>query len=108
MSDVDPVVGLTLFRVTQEALSNASKHAPGSRTAVTLVVAPAEVSVEVNSRGASAAAARPDDGAGHYGLQGMRERAEIVGARLSAGPTQTGWLVRCEAPGTAHLPEARP
>jgi signal transduction histidine kinase len=107
VGDVDPVVGLTLYRVTQEALSNVGKHAPRSRTAVTLVAAPGEVSVEVDSRGARPPAPRSDGTAGHYGLQGMRERADLVGGRLTAGPTETGWLVRCAVPGTARLPEAR-
>lgn len=103
--DVDPVVGLTVYRITQEALSNVTKHAPRSRTAVVLAVAPGEVSVEVDSRGVPANPRSASDGlVGHYGLQGMRERAEIVGGRLTAGPTDTGWLVRCAVP--VPLPEA--
>ena len=103
VTDLDPVVGLTLYRITQEALSNVAKHAPKSRTTVAIVAAPGEVSVEVDSRGASAAGSDVADG--HYGLAGMRERAEIVGARLTAGPTETGWLVRCTVPSTVGLPE---
>jgi signal transduction histidine kinase len=107
VGDVDPVVGLTLYRVAQEALSNVSKHAPHSHTAVTVVAAADEVSVEVDSRGASARGDLAGEATGHYGLQGMRERAEIVGGRLTAGPTGTGWLVRCAVPDAARLPEAR-
>ena len=107
VGDVDPVVGLTLYRVAQEALSNVSKHAPHSHTAVTVVAAADEVSVEVDSRGASAPGDLAGEATGHYGLQGMRERAEIVGGRLTAGPTETGWLVRCAVPDAARLPEGR-
>lgn len=92
--DVDPTVGLTLFRIAQAALANAAIHAPAARTVVTSTVTTDAVTLEVLSSGPL----RPRDAheaRGHYGLRGMRERAEVVGGEFSAGPVPEGWLVRC-------------
>jgi signal transduction histidine kinase len=92
---VDPVIGLTLHRIAQEALANASRHAPNARTVVTTSVTADAVVLEVDSLGA--VADRPD-GMPHFGLQGMRERADVVGGEFSAGPSERGWTVRCRVP----------
>lgn len=92
---VDPAIGLTLHRIAQEALTNASRHARNARTVVTTTVTDAAVLLEVHSIGA---ASTPVDGAPHFGLQGMRERADVVGGELSAGPSPMGWTVRCRVP----------
>jgi signal transduction histidine kinase len=94
---VDPVIGLTLHRITQEALANASRHAPNARTIVTTAITDDAVVLEVDSVGA---AFSPADGAPHFGLQGMRERADVVGGEFSAGPSPAGWTVRCRVPRT--------
>jgi signal transduction histidine kinase len=80
-------VGLTAYRVVQEALSNVRKHAGPGATATVLVEVGGEVTVEVydDGRGASAA----DDGRG-LGLVGMRERVEAHGGLLETGPVTGG------------------
>jgi len=80
-------IGLTAYRIVQEALSNVRKHAgPGATATLSLVVDDAvEVEVCDDGRGASASA----DGRG-LGLVGMAERVAIHGGRLEAGPQPGG------------------
>lgn len=91
---VDQTVGLTLFRIAQAALANAAIHAPGARTVVTSTVTDHEATLEVLSSG-PLRPPNPHERRGHYGLQGMQERADVVGGDFSAGPVTGGWLVRC-------------
>jgi signal transduction histidine kinase len=91
-------VALAAHRIVAEALANALRHAPAAATTVCVDVAGDSLTVEVTSRGTLAPA--PDDGRTHYGLVGMRERAEIVGGRMRAGAVPEGWQVH------AHLPYA--
>jgi signal transduction histidine kinase len=82
---------LAAYRIVQESLTNVLKHAgPASRAWVRLQWRPdaLEVAVLDDGRGASAAIAEPD-GMGH-GVLGMRERAELHGGRLTAGPRHGG------------------
>jgi signal transduction histidine kinase len=86
---LSPAAGLTVYRVTQEALSNARDHAPGAP--VTIMLSPTTLEV----RNGPGAAATRDRGLRGYGLVGMRERATLIGAKLTAGPTtEGGWSVR--------------
>ena len=79
---------LTIYRVVQEALTNARKHAPGSRATVTLCTAADHVLVRVeNDR--SDRPAGPERGMGH-GLVGMRERVALYGGTFSAGTRPDG------------------
>ncbi|WP_309144392.1 histidine kinase [Streptomyces sp. BR123] len=83
-----PSVGLTVFRIVQEALTNARRHAGQARTRVRLTYRPAEVRVEVtNDRAEQASAAAPASG---YGLIGMRERVALQGGTLEAGAVHGG------------------
>ena len=93
---LSPAAGLALVRVAQEAVTNARKHAAGAAVTITLAFheQSAEVTVENEQTEASSLAAT---GAG-YGLQGMRERIELVGGSLSAGPIGNCWRVHAEAP----------
>ncbi|MFH9422141.1 sensor histidine kinase [Streptomyces sp. NPDC017529] len=85
---LSPGVELSAFRIVQEALSNAMRHAPGARVAVTIAYRPAALTVRVtNSAPDRPVAASP--GAGH-GLLGMRERTAMLGGDLAAGPTPDG------------------
>lgn len=83
--------GLALYRIAQEALTNAVKHARGSPTVVRLTVAPGEVTLTADSQGA------PGTGTG-LGVISMRERAESVGGICEAGPGGRGWLVCAALP----------
>lgn len=93
---VDPVVGVTLYRIAQEALTNATRHAPAAETTVRIHADDAAVVLEVASVGAPTT--EPDQRRTRYGILGMRERAEVVGGQLFAGPVESSWLVRCEVP----------
>ncbi|MFG2334963.1 sensor histidine kinase [Streptomyces yangpuensis] len=80
-----PSVGLTLFRIVQEALTNTRKHAGQARAEVRLTYRPDEVRVEVCDDGAGAPPplARPAAGTG-YGLIGMHERVALQGGTMEA------------------------
>jgi signal transduction histidine kinase len=96
---VGPLAQLAAYRVVQEALANAARHAPGARCEVR-VDARHEDRVEVMVRngppGEGAARGHHDPG---YGLVGMRERAELTGATLRYGPTDDGgWEVTLSVP----------
>ncbi|MGK4580834.1 sensor histidine kinase [Kitasatospora sp. HPMI-4] len=91
---------LAVRRTTQEALTNVRKHAPGSRVTVRLGYLEDGVELEVRN-------GRPPRGAGSgelavsgsgYGLLGMRERAELLGGELLAGPEDGGWRVLLRVP----------
>ena len=80
-------VALSGYRIVQEALSNAVRHAPGAAIDVDLRVSTGSVRVAV--RNAPGGAGRTAGTSGH-GLLGMRERAAMLGGRLEAGPTADG------------------
>ena len=91
--------GLAVYRIVQEALTNAAKHAPGSPTAVRLAVDADAVRLAVDS------AAEPGTGTG-MGVLSMRERAESLGGSCQAGPGGRGWLVQATLPlDAARRPE---
>ncbi|WP_136035206.1 sensor histidine kinase [Microbacterium sp. K35] len=95
-SGAEPTVQIAAFRIVQEALSNAVRHAPGARVTVRVHADPAALRLVVQN----AAPPRPPEAhPGGYGLRGMRERAEILGGSLSAGPTDDGgWRVEATLP----------
>jgi signal transduction histidine kinase len=77
-----PMVQLAAYRVVQEGLTNAAKHAPGSAIRVQLCVADAATTVTVTNP--FAATARPGMG-GRAGLVALRERVRLAGGQLDAG-----------------------
>ncbi|MFD3513358.1 sensor histidine kinase [Streptomyces sp. NPDC058657] len=100
-----PTVGLTVFRIVQEALTNSRKYAgPAARAAVRLTYGQDRITVEVRDDGGGAPG--PDDvpdrgpgGSGGYGLIGMRERVALHGGTLTAGPQSGGgFAVLAELP----------
>jgi signal transduction histidine kinase len=109
---VDPIIGLSLHRVAEEALVNAQRHAPRAVTDVVLAVQDEAVVLTVESVGPLGADGDPppasDAERPRYGLVGMRERMAAVGGELEAGPTPVGWLVRCRAPLVAEPPATPP
>ncbi|WP_448072889.1 sensor histidine kinase [Georgenia yuyongxinii] len=95
-----PGAGLTIYRICQEALTNALKHAgPGARITVLLQWQPGSLLLQVDDDGRGAAAR----GDGHgQGLVGMRERAALFGGSVQVGPRPGGgFRVRAQLP----LPE---
>ncbi|MEU7871108.1 histidine kinase [Dactylosporangium sp. NPDC049140] len=103
---------IAVYRVAQEALTNAARHASPTLVTVHLEYLPSAVRLTVEDVGPLAATPsagyarsgsmtprgdRPGPGAG-YGLSGMRERAELLGGTLAAAPTANGFRVRLEVP----------
>ncbi|WP_091285027.1 sensor histidine kinase [Amycolatopsis xylanica] len=95
--ELPPAAGLTLYRTVQEALTNARKHAPGSPVTVEVGYSTQEVTATVTNPASAQAAPLTGTGAG-YGLTGIRERAELVGGTLVAGPLGDGWQVSVKVP----------
>lgn len=83
-------------RVAQEALTNVRKHAPRAKVHIRLEYGEHEVTLDVRDSGGP-----PGElsgaGAG-YGLLGMRERAELLGGSLEAGPDEEGFAVTLRVP----------
>jgi signal transduction histidine kinase len=104
LSQIAPSVGVALYRITQEALANAARHAPRARTVLDLEVAGGRASLVVESNGPAAAAPASEPERPRYGLIGMRERATALGGEFTAGPTPVGWRVSCRLPLQAKDP----
>jgi len=80
---------LSAYRIVQEGLTNALKHAGAGQADVTLRYGPDELQIEVRDDGEGAAAG---DGLGH-GLVGIRERVKIYGGEMTAGRATGGGFV---------------
>jgi signal transduction histidine kinase len=94
-SALPQTVGSTVYRIVQEALTNAVKHAPGTPVTVDVTVADQNVTVLVDSAGP------PGQGSG-MGLINMAERAGALGGSCTAGPGGHGWLVTATLPRRAE------
>ncbi|OKH92390.1 hypothetical protein AB852_25335 [Streptomyces uncialis] len=81
--------GHAAYRIVQESLTNAYKHAPGARIDVELRYEPDSLVVEIAS-GAASRGPAADVVSGGQGLTGLRERARLVGGIVHAGPTDDG------------------
>ncbi|MFL0411314.1 sensor histidine kinase [Microbacterium paludicola] len=101
--DVDPAppgvppaaVQLAVYRILQEALTNALRHGDGGPVDVGLAWHPDRVDVHV--RNGIRSDGRTSEPGGH-GLIGMRERAQLTGGRLDARAESSAWVVRAEIP----------
>jgi signal transduction histidine kinase len=87
-------IDLSAYRIVQEGLTNALKHAHASRADVTVRYAPEELGIEVRDDGEGSSAS---DGLGH-GLIGIRERVKIFGGEMSAGRENGGFVLRTRLP----------
>ncbi|MER8069097.1 histidine kinase [Streptomyces sp. NPDC094034] len=92
------VVGRTCYRVVQEGLTNAAKHAPGARIRITLEGAAGDaLSVSVHNSSAGAHTTRPP--ASGFGLLGLTERVDLAGGHLSHHPTpDNGYILAAQLP----------
>jgi signal transduction histidine kinase len=91
---------VALRRTAQEGLTNAAKHAPGTVPKVQLAFLLTEVVLTVTDVG-GARNGTPGSLAhtgGGYGIEGLRERAELLGGMLTAGPQGSGWQVTLRVP----------
>ncbi len=90
-----PGVDLTAYRIVQEALSNARRHAPGAAVDVTLGFGAELLAIRVRDHGPGPV----DESADGHGLQGMRERVAMVGGSLHTGAASGGgFLVEADLP----------
>jgi signal transduction histidine kinase len=100
LADLSAGRALTAYRILQEALTNALRHAPGARVQAVLRRTPDELVIEVEDDGSNGSAVASGGG---YGLVGMRERLALYGGTLEAGPRPVrGYAV------VARLPTSDP
>ncbi|MEU8077767.1 histidine kinase [Catellatospora citrea] len=105
-ADIDPEVirldsrtALALLRLTQEGLANVARHAgTAARARLSIRLGGDEVAFDLHDFGGPVAPGLP--GGGH-GLVGLRERVEVLGGRLHAGPADAGWLLSATLPRAA-------
>jgi signal transduction histidine kinase len=93
-------VAVALRRTAQEGLTNAAKHAPGSAITVQLEYSARDVVLTVTDTGCPEGT-KPGplaDIGGGYGLEGLCERAELIGGSLASGPLGSGWRIRLSVP----------
>jgi signal transduction histidine kinase len=102
---------LALYRAAQEAITNARKHAPGAAVSVVLSFASDRTSIKVLDEyeaGVVPSAGGATSSPG-YGLAGMRERVELLGGSVTAGPLgpgePAGWRVLADVPVRAETPD---
>jgi signal transduction histidine kinase len=99
--EVGPAVGRAVYRVVQESLTNAARHAAGAAVRVELRWNPLELQVQVQNRPPTRPSRWRRDplGGGGAGLTGLAERVASVGGQLSWGPTAAGgFAVRATFP----------
>ena len=94
---VRPEANVTLIRAAREALTNAARHAPGTAVTMNLDYAPGQVTLTISNPAQDAWPAADGPGSG-YGLAGMRERLQLTGGTLTAGPDGAQWVVRAQVP----------
>jgi signal transduction histidine kinase len=87
---LDPGLELVAYRIVQEALTNARRHAPSAAVDVELHYRGDSLLLRVRDNGPGPPPAGRTPGAGGHGLAGMHERAAMVGGRLTAGPAPIG------------------
>jgi signal transduction histidine kinase len=86
-------VGLSAYRILQEALSNTLRHAPGAEVTVEVGFEPDRLRLRVHNDPPPAGGERPPPAPPGHGIVGMRERAAMLGGTLAAGPTSDGGYV---------------
>ena len=95
-TELPPGVDLSAYRIVQEALTNALKHAGPATARVVVRYRENDLELEIADTGAGAGAS--DGGEGH-GLAGMRERVSLYGGKIEAGPRDGGgFAVRARLP----------
>ncbi|MDS0200454.1 sensor histidine kinase [Microbacterium imperiale] len=104
--DVDPVppgeppaaVQIAVYRILQEALTNAMRHGAGGTVDVSLAWLPDRVEVRVSNPLPPATATAGGASSGGYGLVGMRERAQLIGGQIEIGPVGDAFVVAATLP----------
>ena len=89
-----PDVSFAIYRAAREALTNVRKHADASEVTIGLRYLDGRAELTVDDRGSTKRA----PAASGYGLVGIRERTELLGGELEAGPTADGFRMRLSVP----------
>ncbi|QBS40139.1 sensor histidine kinase [Nocardia sp. CS682] len=97
-TDLPSAVDQAAYRIVQEALTNAMKHAPGQEVDIEVGAQDGMLRVAVRNPLAAVALRHTDNGEPHRGLINMRERAAALGGNFTAGPDSGGWLVLAQLP----------
>jgi signal transduction histidine kinase len=105
---VPPGAGLTVYRVVEEALRNATQHAGPAHVVVSLCRTGAHVEVRVTDDGRGAPSWRADQAGPGTGMLSLAERVESYGGKLTAGPRRGGGFVVTAAVPAAAVPAAVP
>ena len=93
----DPVIAMHLYRITQEALSNAMRHAEASLVAIRLKCVPGQLTITIADDGRGISSNTPPQEG--MGMRTMRYRAQMIGAKLAVNPQPSGGLlVGCTFP----------
>jgi signal transduction histidine kinase len=95
---LDAGVELAAYRIVQEALTNALKHARGARARVRLAYEPRAIDIEVTDEGGTGSRDTGEGAGGGRGLIGMRERVALYGGDFDAAATPTGFRVHARLP----------
>ncbi|MEM6644704.1 MAG: two-component regulator propeller domain-containing protein [Bacteroidota bacterium] len=103
---LSPTAMLHLFRIGQEAIQNAIKHAEAKHIAVELMTAPTDLTLRVTDDGAFKPSAAGGDGLSRYGLENMRTRAEAIGATFLLDGTAMGTRIEVAWPVAALAEDA--
>ena len=113
VADFDPGVELAAYRIVQEALTNARRHAPGAAVDVELRYDDHVLHLRIRDNGpgpedpmgVGGSGSAPSPGAGGHGLLGMRERALAVGGSLRTGAAAGGgFCVEADLPAKPEVP----
>ena len=100
---LSPAAAETAYRLIQESLTNALKHAPGAPVGITINGTGGHVEIGVANGPPAAAPSGLERAGGGRGVAGMRERVAACGGDLSAGPTEGGgWAVLARLPRQGH------
>jgi signal transduction histidine kinase len=109
VATLDAVRGLAVLRLTQEALTNVAKHVGPSATArLAVSVEGDDLHWEVRDDGGDGGQPADRPVGGGHGLTGMRERVEVLGGTLTAGPSGTGWRLHTVLPAPNGAARDRP
>lgn len=97
--ELAPIADVTAYRIIQESISNARRHAIEAPVRVLVSYSREEVRLEIVNGPSSSHKTRADSGRPGFGILGMRERAALIGGNISAGPAPDGgWHVSARLP----------
>jgi signal transduction histidine kinase len=88
--DLGPLAETAAYRMVQESLANAARHARGAACSVAVAYGETDVRIVVANGSPAEPASTPAAAGSGFGLTGMAERAELVGARVTTGPAPDG------------------